>query len=69
MLEDIQLMCCCLDMAKHIYLAIVVFLESLADGRARRLGMARTAAVLRICGGHSASGWPGQPRAPPAHRM
>ena len=31
-------------------------LESLIDGRAQRLGMARTAAALQICGGHSASG-------------
>ena len=30
-------------------------LESLVDGRAQRLGMARTAAALRICGGNSAS--------------
>ena len=44
-------------------------LESLVDGRAQRLGMARTAAALRICGGRSASRWPGQPCAPLAHRM
>ena len=43
-------------------------LESLVDGRAQRLGMARTAAALRICGGHSDFGRPGQPCAPLAHR-
>ena len=30
-------------------------LESLVDGRAQHLGMARTAAALRICGGYGAS--------------
>ena len=41
----------------HSPCGILLFLlESLADGRAQRLGMARTAAALRICGGHSASG-------------
>ena len=51
MLEDIQHMWCCLDMAKHICLAIVVFLESLADGRARRLGMACAVVLVLAVGG------------------
>ena len=59
MLEDIQHIWCMLSGHGEAHSPCEIsrfLLESLVDGRAQRLGMARTAAALRICDGHSASG-------------